>query len=210
MRAKGITRRKARASGLHQFFRGFDQTCPGADVPRGRQMRHRQSSGQVVAASASTDTHAPLWMKSSAAAAWPVSFRVMRRTRTLVSTACMPLTNALPYPLFHFIECVSERLLLREQHPVDVLGGISATAPHHDLIAVFVPFEDGTWTNAKYPANLGRDRYLSLRCNLGVSQCHRLHHHGNGAKPNRRAGSPRKQIELFRMSCAGTSGIVST
>src|SRR5271165_2605761 len=152
----------------------------------------------------------------------------MSRTRTLASTACMSLTNALPYPLFHLIERVSDLLLLREQRLVDVLGGILATAPHHDLIAFFVPFQDGTWTDAEFPANLGRNGNLSLRGNLGVRQCHSSHH-GNGRESNRCTGisrlvstlpkcltncsslrKPANNSELFRMNCAGTSGIVST
>src|SRR5271166_6149065 len=107
----------------------------------------------------------------------------MSRTRTLASTACMTCADAPAYPLLHLIERVSDRLLLREQRLMNVLGGILATAPHHDLIAFFVPFQDGTWTDAEFPANLGGNGNLSLRGNLGVRQCHSSHH-GNGRESN--------------------------
>src|SRR5207249_7065115 len=80
--------------------------------------------------------------------AWRASSRVMRRTRTLVSAAGIALPGASPDPLFHVIDSSRFRHPLREQRPMDVLGHKPSRAPHDDLIAVLVPFQDRTRADA--------------------------------------------------------------
>src|SRR5271165_98946 len=98
----------------------------------------------------------------------------MRRTRTLVSTARIAFLDAPPDPVFHLAQSSGLRCTLREQCAVDVERGKAARAPHDDVIAVFIPFQDRAWTNAQFPANAGGDGNLTLCREFGIRECHAL------------------------------------
>src|SRR5213594_3257759 len=72
------------------------------------------------------------------------------------STAGFALPGASPDSLFHVIDSSRFRRPLREQRAMDVLGRKPSRAPHDDLIAVLVPFQDRTRANAKLLANASR------------------------------------------------------
>lgn len=62
---------------------------------------------------------------------------------------------------------------------MDVLGRKPRRAPHYDLIALFVPFQDRSRADAELLTNAGGNRNLSLRRDFRMSQCHSPYYHGN-------------------------------
>src|SRR3989442_12819632 len=119
-------------------------------------------------------------MKASAEAAWRASSRVIRRTRTLVSMARIPLPSAPPDSLFHRFKRSRLGRLLREKRPVNILRRELGRAPHENSIALFIPFQNGARTNTKLSANVSGDRNLSLGCKLRTRQYHTSYYQGNG------------------------------
>src|SRR5271155_963699 len=117
------------------------------------------SSTQVVSASTRCDTQAPLPMNSSAARTWFASSRTTRRTKTLVSTARMPLADVLSNPLFHIRRSLFCRSL-REERLVYVIRRVPPCSANYDLVILLLPFEDGAGSHAEFLANL--DRYGDL------------------------------------------------
>ena len=53
-------------------------------------------------------------------------------------------------------------------------------APNDDFVAVFIPFQNRSRPKAKFAADVGRHRNLPLGSELGMSNRHILHYHGNG------------------------------
>jgi len=72
---------------------------------------------------------------------------------------------ALDSPL-QFPQAMSFGGSIREQSAMNVLRGISPRPTHHNLLAIVVPFEDGTRADSQAPAHLRRYRDLSLRRQL--------------------------------------------
>src|SRR5262245_32247679 len=120
----------------------------------------------MASASARTGTHAPLFIKRSAVVVWLGSSRVMMRSRMLVSTARMLLPDVIRDPLFQCLQGFSFRWSVGKYRPMNVLGGEPACAAHYNLIALFVPLQNRTGTDAKLFSNAGWDRNLPLRCYL--------------------------------------------
>ena len=56
--------------------------------------------------------------------------------------------------------------------PMNVLGSMAACLSHHDVTPFIVPFQNRTGTDAQFLANLRRNRDLTLRGELGMSQNH--------------------------------------
>ena len=81
----------------------------------------------------------------------------MMRTKILVSTARMTLSDVLLYPPFQFLESSRCGRPFREQRPVYVLRRKPARAPDDDLIAVFVPFQNRPRAYAELAANIDRN-----------------------------------------------------
>jgi hypothetical protein len=111
----------------------------------------------------------------------------------LVSTARMTPLDVPPDPFFQ----VWERSGLRwpgEDRVVDLLGCMTACPSYNNLTAFIVPFQNRTWANSQFLADLRRNRDLALRGELRVSQSHKLDYHGN-ARRQLRAGISRCPTE---------------
>ena len=55
---------------------------------------------------------------------------------------------------------------------MNVLGSMAACLSHDDVTPFIVPFQNRTGTDAQFLANLRRNRDLTLRGELGMSQSH--------------------------------------
>lgn len=55
---------------------------------------------------------------------------------------------------------------------MNVVGRVAACLPHHDLTVEIVPFQNRPWTDPELLADLGRNRDLTLRGELGMSESH--------------------------------------
>src|ERR1035437_8843217 len=132
---------------------------------------YTDSKTHTGAAKTRCDTHAPLATNDSAAVTCFGSSRVIRRTRTLVSTARMPLPHVLPNPLFQLSDASRFRSL-GKQLPMNLLRAESTRPPDHDSFAVLVPFQNGTGANFQLPPHLRGNRYLSLRSHLRLCEHH--------------------------------------
>src|SRR6478609_6158449 len=107
----------------------------------------------MASAKAKTGTHAPFSMNASAEAAWRESSRVVRRTKTLVSTARISFPNSPPDSFFHLVECSRLRRLSREQRPMNFLRRKLPRSPHNHLVAVFLPLQNRTRTDTQLLPN---------------------------------------------------------
>lgn len=90
--------------------------------------------------------------------------------------------------LFQFLEAPPFRRPFREQHPAHIFERVFAFASHHDLVALFVPFDRRSGADAELPANLGGNRNPAPRVEFGLSDGHTSHYQRNaiyfwGPKP---------------------------
>src|SRR5215208_6256956 len=108
---------------------------------------------QMVSASTSCDTHAPLAMNASATAACRASSRVITRSRMFVSTARMLRFDVLLNALLQLFQCMRLRRL-GKQRPMNVLRRVSTSLSDEDLLTLLVPFEYRPGTDPELPANL--------------------------------------------------------
>src|SRR5438874_2265409 len=111
------------------------------------------------------DAHTPLRIKASAADTCWTSSRVMRRTRTFVSMACMLFTHVLSDAFLQLLQ--GPRFgRLREERSMDIFERVLADAPDHDFVAFLFPLQDGAWADPELAANLSRNGDLALRCDF--------------------------------------------
>src|SRR5262249_29349469 len=96
------------------------------------------------------------------------SSRVIRRTTTLVSIARIARSHVPADALFHLFDTSGFRRMCAEQLPMNVLRTEASCATDDDLVVLFVPFQDGTRTDAQPSADVRRDGNLSLGCDLGA------------------------------------------
>src|SRR5436309_15565717 len=94
-------------------------------------------------------THQPGATKDSAAAACLASSRVMRRTRTFVSTARMPLPRVAPDTRLELLERLPLWGARGEDRPMDILGGVTPRPADHNCAAVGSRLEDRPRSNTK-------------------------------------------------------------
>jgi hypothetical protein len=84
----------------------------------------------------------------------------------------MTIPDALPDTSFHVIDRPRFRRLLGEQRTMDILGREPGRPPHDDVLSILVPLQDRARADAKPLTNTGGHRYLPLRRELRVSDCH--------------------------------------
>src|ERR1700755_2039067 len=133
---------------------------------------YADDSTQVVSASTRCETHAPLRTNSSAARTCGSLSRVISRTNTFVSTACMLLFNPATYGLLHLLELARARRPLGKQRTMNVIGRKPAGFAHHDLVPFLVPLENRSCPEPQLPANFGGNRDLPLCGQLRVRESH--------------------------------------
>src|SRR5579862_1252896 len=102
----------------------------------------------MVSMSTRCDTHAPPSTNRSAAAACLASSLVIRRTRTLVSTARMTRPYVAPDAVLQFPQRPRFRRT-REERLVQVPRRVPSDSPDDHLPAVLVPLDDGARSNAE-------------------------------------------------------------
>src|SRR3990172_6786756 len=132
---------------------------------------YTDSKTHRVSARTRSDTQAPRATNDSAAVTCFGSSRAIRRTRTLVSTARMPLSHVPPNPLFQLGDASRFRNL-GEQLPMNLLRTVSTRLPDHDPFAVLVPFPNGTGAESQLPPHLRGNRDLSLCGHLRLCEHH--------------------------------------
>src|SRR5947207_15967092 len=86
----------------------------------------------------------------------------MRRTRTFVSTARMPLPRVAPDTRLELLERLPLWGARGEDRPMDILGGVALRPADDNGAAVVAPLEDGARATAKAPADRRRDGQLAL------------------------------------------------
>jgi len=89
----------------------------------------------------------------------------------------MPCSHVSPYPFLHLTDCPGLGST-REQRSMHVFGGVPTGAPHDDLLALFVPFENGAGRESELPANSCRDGDLTLGGELRLTDRHAIHYQG--------------------------------
>src|SRR3990172_1681939 len=89
----------------------------------------------------SVDTHAPLLTNDSAAATCFRSSRVTRRTKTLVSTACLVFLHITPHAFIELFYLLRSRCLLPKDCPMNVFRRIPAGFAYDDGVAFLLPFQ---------------------------------------------------------------------
>src|SRR5205809_4110548 len=87
---------------------------------------------------------------------------VMRRTRTFVSTARMPLPRVAPDTRLELVERLPLWGARGEDRPMDILGGVAPRSADDNGAAVVASLEDGARANAKAPADRRRDGHMAL------------------------------------------------
>ena len=55
---------------------------------------------------------------------------------------------------------------------MNILGGVTTEAPHHDSLAVVLPLENRPWPDAELATNLGWHRNLTLGGDLRFNKRH--------------------------------------
>jgi len=104
-------------------------------------------------------TQAPFSTKVSAEEVWRESSRAIRRTRTLVSTARIPLSGVLPDALFQLLYSSRVWRTHPKQCLMDVLGTETAQPTDDNLIALLLPIPaHGTRTDPELPAYIQTGR----------------------------------------------------
>src|ERR1035437_2494905 len=126
----------------------------------------------MASARASTETHAPFSTKLSAAAVWRESSRAIRRTRTLVSTARITLSDVPPDAFFQISDTVRFRLPLPEQCLMDIQGTEAGRTTDNDPVVIFLPFQYRTGSDPELSAHVHRDGNLPLCRELRVRHRH--------------------------------------
>jgi hypothetical protein len=79
-----------------------------------------------------------------------------------VSTARMALPDGVADPLPELFEALRVGLPPGKQSSMDILRAHQPGTADNYAIAIFIPHQSGTRTNAKSPANLCRNRDLAL------------------------------------------------
>src|SRR5580700_5940683 len=121
-------------------------------------------------------TQAPFSIKLSTEETWRGSSRVISRTKTLVSTARIALSGVPADAVFQLIKSSRFRLPCPKYRLVNIGGGEASRATHNDVAAIFLPFQNGTGTDAEFSAYVHWDGNLSLRRNLRLRDSHDLHY----------------------------------
>jgi tellurite methyltransferase len=95
----------------------------------------------------------------------------------------MTLSDVGPDAFLQVLDTSRYQGLSSKQHAMDIFGTITPGPTNDNIIAVFIPFENGAWADAELFAHIRRDRYLPLGRNSGSRDCHiLLHYHGNGCE----------------------------
>src|SRR6185312_6206812 len=120
------------------------------------------SSTHAASARTTCDTQAPPETKALACSNWRASSCTSSRTTMLVSAARMFTPDVFPDAVVHLLDRPPRRRPVREERPVDLLPGVSASAPDEDPVALGVPLDDRSGGQPQPAAHLGRDRDLPL------------------------------------------------
>jgi hypothetical protein len=103
----------------------------------------------------SVDTHAPLLTNDSATAVCFRSSRVIRRIKTLVSTARMFFLYELPHSLIELFKVFNSGFSLREDRAVNVFRRIPAGFANDDSVPFLVPFQNRAWADTEFSSHFG-------------------------------------------------------
>ena len=90
-----------------------------------------------------------------------------------MSTARITTSHVFADALFEIGDFVGSRAALGKERLMNLVGRESPSAADNDLVVLFIPFEDGAWSEPKSTSNLRRDGDLSLGCESRFGELHK-------------------------------------
>ena len=132
---------------------------------------YTDSSTRIISASTSWDTHAPCATNASAFSTCAGSSLTINRTRTLASTARMPVPRPGSDSLIHLGNW--PRFSRRTKHRlVDVPRRVLRRPPDDHFTPILAPLDLRPWRQSKPGADARRHRYLPLGGDLRFDSFH--------------------------------------